>query len=577
MLRVFAGVDGWRGYPALRPARTSQCKRRRSTRNKVAYVLATATLLLAVTSTGQRVPVVAASAALFADIQISEMQDIVSDYRYRAVFGGLVGDESSHVITVYFAPAADGSVSAFGSAALSKVGTAADPKLHYGPKRWSVRYETRGPSLAVLDAVLSKIETAQPWRTDVGSQLVSYGIDPGRHAVVVGVEAITPTIAADSRSAFGDLVELQVTPRPRLASRQLDNLPYKGGDGLIDATATECTAGFAAWDPNSGNQLGMLTAGHCWHMGDSVSQGYIDRTGPPTVRINPLGPMGLVTRRAWANNVADAEFLNSNAVGSYVSPYVYTSDTASSPVVNYGSSWFGMGNGYLCINGIRTGEQCTGTVQGFQLCVWIDSGEPPPAPTQYRICHLAKVTAPTRLCYFGDSGGPVYTYGLSGLVAYGLISLFVFPAGTDCYYSEITQDMAELGVGLVTLSANLPPPNNLGDTLYADQTLSHDQFLASCNPTIQGQPCDNRYTLVMQGDGNLVLNWNGSPRWWSNTQGNTYAYAIMQGDGNLVIRNQGGTPIWSSGTYNYPGAWLVMQNDGNLVIYSGGTAIWWRP
>jgi hypothetical protein len=66
-------------------------------------------------------------------------------------------------------------------------------------------------------------------------------------------------------------------------------------------------------------------------------------------------------------------------------------------------------------------------------------------------------------------------------------------------------------------------------------------------------------TLVMQGDGNMVLylvrtdGQFGPPLWSSNTSGNPGAYALMQHDGNLVVYRQGRTDpagaLWSTGTW----------------------------
>lgn len=134
------------------------------------------------------------------------------------------------------------------------------------------------------------------------------------------------------------------------------------------------------------------------------------------------------------------------------------------------------------------------------------------------------------------------------------------------------------------------------------------------------------FTLVMQGDGNLVLyEQNGPAVWSSGTYGQDCSggqcLAVFQSDGNFVVYN-GVTPLWNSGTYGHPGAqltlsaetpqleivdtdqsilWfapekfgpgnltltqgvslnfgpyiLVMQNDGNLVVYQGqyGPAVW---
>jgi len=45
---------------------------------------------------------------------------------------------------------------------------------------------------------------------------MSWGIDAARHAVRVGVLEITPTISADARAAFGNLVVLE-TAEPAIA------------------------------------------------------------------------------------------------------------------------------------------------------------------------------------------------------------------------------------------------------------------------------------------------------------------------------------------------------------------------
>jgi hypothetical protein len=145
------------------------------------------------------------------DIQIGEMQQVVD--RYRDVFGGLVGDPTSKVITIYVAPTADPSSVAPAKAALLLAGAA--PGYQY-PKPWRIGFAVAGPSLATLDTVLNRLEDAQPWHRDVGSNLVSWGIDAARHKVMIGVLEITPTISADARSAFGNLAVLE-TAEPAIA------------------------------------------------------------------------------------------------------------------------------------------------------------------------------------------------------------------------------------------------------------------------------------------------------------------------------------------------------------------------
>jgi serralysin len=108
--------------------------------------------------------------------------------------------------------------------------------------------------------------------------------------------------------------------------------------------------------------------------------------------------------------------------------------------------------------------------------------------------------------------------------------------------------------------------------LVAGQALSVGQSLTSS---------DGRFTLVMQGDGNLVHYWNGQGPLWSTTTWNTNGLsAWMQEDGNFVLYSTStptvGYHLWHSNTYGNPGAYLAIQNDGNLVIYdsTGITPLW---
>ncbi len=106
-----------------------------------------------------------------------------------------------------------------------------------------------------------------------------------------------------------------------------------------------------------------------------------------------------------------------------------------------------------------------------------------------------------------------------------------------------------------------------GHFLQSDEVLRHNEQIVSL---------DGRCTLIMQGDGNLVLYFPGFQAVWSSkTSGSDVAYCIMQGDGNLVLYNASGIPRWASATDRHPGATLVMQDDGNLVIYAAsGTPLW---
>jgi hypothetical protein len=86
--------------------------------------------------------------------------------------------------------------------------------------------------------------------------------------------------------------------------------------------------------------------------------------------------------------------------------------------------------------------------------------------------------------------------------------------------------------------------------------------------------CDGRFFLVMQGDGNLVLYWNGHGALWSSVTANTSGQlAAFQDDGNFVVYGSNGA-LWNTGT-QVAGARLAIQDDGNLVIYGPNDKVWW--
>jgi hypothetical protein len=81
-------------------------------------------------------------------------------------------------------------------------------------------------------------------------------------------------------------------------------------------------------------------------------------------------------------------------------------------------------------------------------------------------------------------------------------------------------------------------------------------------------------TLVMQGDGNLVLypaGFVGDPNvalWDSDTRGNNTA--LLQGDGNFVIYPSdevGNASAAEWATHTHGSNVLEVQDDGNVVIY----------
>jgi hypothetical protein len=156
----------------------------------------------------------------------------------------------------------------------------------------------------------------------------------------------------------------------------------------------------------------------------------------------------------------------------------------------------------------------------------------------------------------------------------GLLSLD--EDGTACstdYYLRLTADGGKMLKGQIALTSTRPTSPEVASSggggcglLNANQQLAVNQSTVSC---------DGRFTLVLGGDGNLVLYEGSTALWSSGTAGKASARAIMQGDGNLVIYDSSGSALWSSGTAGNNGAYLVVQDDGNTVIYSsGGSALW---
>ena len=117
------------------------------------------------------------------------------------------------------------------------------------------------------------------------------------------------------------------------------------------------------------------------------------------------------------------------------------------------------------------------------------------------------------------------------------------------------------------VSTSPGPRNGHGTELVVGTELKGGSWLASS---------DGHYRLAMQGDGNLVLSWEGHPLWASNTAKHPGAFLAMQADGDLVVY-QGDRPIWSSGTDHGGNGryYLSLQDNGNAMIYSAARkAIW---
>src|ERR1700744_4112833 len=170
-----------------------------------------------------------------------------------------------------------------------------------------------------------------------------------------------------------------------------------------------------------------------------------------------------------------------------------------------------------------------------------------------------------------SASGQTLTYSATGLPAglsissSGLISGTPTTAGTSNVTVTATDTTGAKGSASFTWTISGTTTGSCGE-LTANVSLTANQSVASCN---------GGYTLIMQGDGNLVLYQGSAALWASNTVGSGADEAIMQGDGNFVLYTSAGTPVWASNTPGNAGAYLDVQNDGNVVVDSAsGAALW---
>lgn len=103
------------------------------------------------------------------------------------------------------------------------------------------------------------------------------------------------------------------------------------------------------------------------------------------------------------------------------------------------------------------------------------------------------------------------------------------------------------------------------NSLSAGQGLSRGESLSSST---------GKFVLVLQDDGNLVLQQGSDVVWASGTDGLGVDRLAVQDDGNVVLY-AGGDAKWSTGTNAASGVRFELQDDRNVVVYGGdGSALW---
>jgi Alpha-lytic protease prodomain len=389
-------------------------------------------------------------------------------------------------------------------------------------------------SLAALDASMTRLNAARTARSvgvlrSVDPSIHAWGIDVRRNRVVVTHEPGAEKIAADMVARSGANPE---TIRYKTSTaRPQPNVDVRGGDRYNLPSGSWCSVGLSV---SQGGASGFATAGHCATAGTQVS------TGNPNYLFGPfVASQFPVADQAWVRNDYSFYWSNPALVNLYNGGSLSVVGNLETPI-----------GGANCRSGAKTGWQC-GIVTARNVTI------------NYAAGATYGLMLSTACSGFGDSGGSVISPGGE---AQGVHSGSFIPQGLD----------NNCGTGLESIHQPIQPLlNSYGLVLNTVQTCGrmNPGRVLPTNGSVTS--CDGRFTLVIQGDGHLVLYQAGvGAIWWNNVFGSGHVLA-MQTDGHLVVYNGAGQPVWYTGTNGNNGAMLFVQNDGNVVIYNHlGQALW---
>jgi hypothetical protein len=322
-------------------------------------------------------------------------------------FGGYSVDFTTHRLFLHPVAGRSGSTTLLNYVAA--VASTNDGK----PKIWTVSAVTVRHSLADLRAVQGEILSKHLWAAYVSA----VHVDTAVNAVHVGFSALPTEVARDADALFGDKVQLVIEPPAVGATRDNDTYPWWGGDYIYDANnGHSCTAGFPVIRRSNGVR-GMLTAGHCFAVNDTIYQHY-----PNT--------MGTVRWRSWSNGSIDLGYFDTPNGVQAVAWTGCQECTAYANINGIGATSVGAiacSDGYVsapadCTVGINWIDGCQ-YVTTFGNTVWT--------------CGLSEgIAADGRtISQAGDSGGPVYrNIGGSFIQAYG--SIVGWGSSTDVIFTE---------------------------------------------------------------------------------------------------------------------------------------------
>lgn len=265
-------------------------------------------------------------------------------------------------------------------------------------------------------------------------------------------------------------------------------------------------------------------------------------------------------KRLWRSHTAPSwrDHLIMQDDGNLV---VYTGD--GRPLWSDATGWLGNGTRLAAAWSLKPGQSLWSANRSYQAIMQYDGNMVVYAPGHRAIWNSGT----------SGNGGAYLSMQTDG-------NLVVYSGGGQPLWASNTAPSARDHLimqddgNLVVYQRDGRPLWSAGTGLIGDGTRMTAGWLLKAGQTLRSQ--NNRFTAIMQHDGNFVVYAPGHKATWnSGTFGNDGAYLSMQSDGNLIVYSAGGKALWSSGTAPSQRDELIMQDDGNLVIYDGaGDALW---
>jgi Trypsin len=213
-------------------------------------------------------------------------------------------------------------------------------------------------------------------------------------------------------------------PSTFLSFRYNDTAPWNGGDFIYNnsgSSGEDCTSGIPVHSIITGTEY-MLTAAHCfWALphngvGAAVLNGYVENNGSiyPSSSATLIGDVGTENNLSAGKTSLDVALIPvSTSTVDFDAPW-----NSQGRAIQIGPATNAAGD-QVCTSGAFDGQVCGLTVQSTDMTKCGDDGW-----GRFCVSHLAEATSSepaTVAAGKGDSGGPVFSYSRSNILANGMI------------------------------------------------------------------------------------------------------------------------------------------------------------